>query len=237
MDDGSRDGTARLAAELGARVVRGAPLPDGWVGKQWALRQGVAAARGAIVVTLDADTRPAPGLFAALAAALEAGTDLVSAGPRFVCDGPVEQALHAAFLATLVYRFGPIGPAVPPPPHRIVANGQCLAFRRGRCSPTTGSPGCGTGSPTTWRWPGASPRAAGGWRSSTRAGCSRWTCTTRRPSCGGNGAGRCRCATSPRRSAGRRPGRGWLAAALPVLRLAAGRPTRLDLALLAARCC
>ncbi|MFI7445595.1 glycosyltransferase [Nonomuraea indica] len=129
VDDRSGDGTARLAESLGATVVTGAPLPAGWVGKQWALRQGVAAARGEVVVTLDADTRPAPGLFGALAAAL-GGRDLVSVGPRFVCDGPLEQALHAAFLATLVYRSGPIGPAVPPPPHRVVANGQCMAFRR-----------------------------------------------------------------------------------------------------------
>ncbi|MFB9469063.1 glycosyltransferase [Nonomuraea salmonea] len=131
VDDGSRDGTARVAAELGAKVITGAPLPDGWVGKQWALRQGVSAATGEVVVTLDADARPAPGLFGAMAAALER-YDLVSAGPRFVCDGVLEQALHASMLATLVYRFGPVGPATPPPPHRAVANGQCLAFRRGQ---------------------------------------------------------------------------------------------------------
>ncbi|WP_344925073.1 glycosyltransferase family 2 protein [Streptosporangium carneum] len=129
VDDESRDGTARLASELGAKVVAGAPPPRGWVGKQWALRQGVRAAGGDVVVTLDADARPAPGLVGAVAAALD-GYDLVSVGPAFVCDGVAEQALHASFLATLVYRFGPIGPSAPPPPHRVVANGQCMAFRR-----------------------------------------------------------------------------------------------------------
>ncbi len=129
VDDESRDGTAELAARLGAKVISGAPLPPGWVGKQWALRQGVTAATGEVVVTLDADARPAPGLLGAVAAALE-DHDLVSVGPRFVCDGIAEQALHASFLATLVYRFGPIGPSVPPAPHRVVANGQCMAFRR-----------------------------------------------------------------------------------------------------------
>ncbi|GAA4973936.1 dolichol-phosphate mannosyltransferase [Nonomuraea thailandensis] len=129
VDDGSRDGTGELAASMGATVVTGAPLPEGWVGKQWALRQGVAAARGRVVVTLDADARPEPGLVGALVRALD-DYDLVSAAPRFACDGALEQALHAAMLATLVYRFGPVGPAKPPPPHRVIANGQCLAFRR-----------------------------------------------------------------------------------------------------------
>lgn len=129
VDDESTDATARVAAGLGAKVVRGEPLPPGWVVKQWALRQGLAAAGGQIIVTLDADARPRPGLFGALVAALDE-FDLVSAGPRFVCDGTAEQALHASFLATLVYRFGPIGPACPPSPRRALANGQCMAFRR-----------------------------------------------------------------------------------------------------------
>ena len=41
-----------------------------------------------------------------------------------------EQGLHAAMLATLVYRFGPIGPGRQPRPHRVVVNGQCLLARR-----------------------------------------------------------------------------------------------------------
>ncbi|MFC5821388.1 glycosyltransferase [Nonomuraea harbinensis] len=137
VDDGSKDGTGEVAAAMGAKVVTGEPLPEGWVGKQWALRQGVAAAAGEVVVTLDADARPAPGLSGALAEALER-YDLVSAGPRFVCDGVLEQALHASMLATLVYRFGPVGPASPPPPHRTVANGQCMAFRRARMTEADG---------------------------------------------------------------------------------------------------
>ncbi|XRQ12576.1 glycosyltransferase [Actinomadura welshii] len=128
VDDQSRDGTARLAARLGARVLRGAPLPDGWVGKQWALHQGVAAAAGPIVVVLDADARPEPGLCAELAALLET-SDLVSAGPRFVCGGAAEQALHASFLASLVVRFGPLGPSAASP-DRLLVNGQCMAFRK-----------------------------------------------------------------------------------------------------------
>jgi dolichol-phosphate mannosyltransferase len=131
VDDESTDGTAAVAARAGARVIPGRPLPPGWVGKQWALQQGLEVASGEFVLTLDADTRPRPGLAAALVTAAAAGPfDLVSAGPRFVCDSVAEQGLHAAMLATLVYRFGPIGPARQPHPGRVVVNGQCLLARR-----------------------------------------------------------------------------------------------------------
>jgi dolichol-phosphate mannosyltransferase len=131
IDDESGDGTAEVAARAGARVIRGGPLPPGWVGKQWALQQGLDAARGEFVLALDADTRSRPGLAGALADAADAGRyDLVSASPRFRCGSAAEQALHAALLAMLVYRFGPVGPARQPPPHRLVLNGQCLLARR-----------------------------------------------------------------------------------------------------------
>jgi dolichol-phosphate mannosyltransferase len=129
VDDRSTDGTAAVAARAGARVVAGAPLPDGWGGKAWALEQGLGAARGEVVVFLDADTRPRPGLLAALARELE-HADVVSAGPRFVCEGALERALHASMLATLVYRFGPTDvDGRQPPPSRAVLNGQCVAVR------------------------------------------------------------------------------------------------------------
>ena len=131
VDDHSADATAQIAARAGARVLAGEPLPAGWAGKQWALQQGLQAASGDFVLTIDADARPRPGLAAALvAAAAEGPFDLVSAGPRFRCDSPAEQALHASMLATLVYRFGPIGPARPPRPARLIINGQCLLGAR-----------------------------------------------------------------------------------------------------------
>jgi dolichol-phosphate mannosyltransferase len=131
VDDQSSDGTAALAVSLGARVVAGAPLPTGWVGKPWALHQGLAAARGHWLVTLDADVEPRPGLLGALVHAAEAqGADLLTAGGRFVCDTPGQRLLHPAMLATLVYRFGPPGARRRPPPSRAQANGQCTITRR-----------------------------------------------------------------------------------------------------------
>ena len=131
VDDRSSDGTAAVARAHGARVVAGAELPPGWVGKPWALQQGLEAARGEVVVSLDADTRPRPGLAGALVAAL-AEADLVTAGCRFECDTAGERLLHPAMLATLVYRFGPADADGHVRPERVVANGQCTAVDRER---------------------------------------------------------------------------------------------------------
>ncbi|WP_084195936.1 glycosyltransferase [Streptosporangium amethystogenes] len=235
VDDESRDGTAELAARLGAKVLIGAPLPGGWVGKQWALRQGVEAAVGDVVVTLDADARPAPGLIGALAAVLD-GYDLVSVGPRYLCEGTAEQALHASFLATLVYRFGPIGPLTPPAPHRAVANGQCMAFRRTAMlnvdgfarvrghladdvalARTLAARGWAVGflDAGSLLEVDMHDSAAGVWRE--------WGRSLSLRDVTGPGWQAADLAVV------------WLAGALPVLRLASGRTTRLDLGLLAVR--
>ncbi len=133
VDDGSTDATADVAREHGARVLPGAALPEGWVGKPWALQQGLEAAEGDIVVCLDADTRPRPGLVGALVDDLLARPQrtLSTATVRFRCETAGERLLHPAFCATLVYRFGPGDvDGVQPHPDRAVANGQCLAVRR-----------------------------------------------------------------------------------------------------------
>ncbi len=132
VDDQSDDRTAAMAADSGATVVGGQPLPEGWVGKPWALQQGLEAATGHWFLTVDADVEPTRGMVMAMVAEMEAnGLDHLSAGGRFVCDSPAERFLHPAFLATMVYRFGPPGAAgSPSPPERIVANGQCALTRR-----------------------------------------------------------------------------------------------------------
>jgi dolichol-phosphate mannosyltransferase len=131
VDDESTDGTAPLATAAGATVVRGRPLPPGWVGKVWALQQGLDAATGDWVVTFDADAEPQPGTAAAVVqAALDGGHDVVSVGPTFRCPTAPLRLLHPALLTTLVYRFGPPHAARRSKPGRLVANGQCTAFRR-----------------------------------------------------------------------------------------------------------
>ena len=132
VDDQSTDATATVAAEAGARVLPGRALPAGWAGKAWALQQGIEAAAGDWVVTLDADTRPSPRLPTALVArAIGGRLDLLTVGGRFDCPTPGSRWLHPAMLTTLVYRFGPPG-TTPSNPDRTMANGQCMALHRER---------------------------------------------------------------------------------------------------------
>ena len=200
VDDGSTDGTAELARARGARVVRRpGRRRTGWVGKPWALQRGLEAATGDVVVSVDADTRPRPGLARALAAAL-GDADLVSAGARFVCDTAGERWLHPALLMTLVYRYGPPDSASPAATSRLLINGQCTAVRRASAA---GGRRLRARRRAHDRRRGVRPRAragaAGASPSTTRVTCSRSTCTSPVARPGASGDARSRSPTSPRR--------------------------------------
>jgi dolichol-phosphate mannosyltransferase len=233
VDDRSSDGTAGLARSCGARVIEGAELPEGWVGKPWALQQGLEAASGEVVVSLDADTRPRPGLVGALDAAL-AEADWVTCGPRFVCETAGERWLHPSMLAGLVYRFGPSDVAAP---GRIVANGQCTAVVRERLLAAGGyhhAAGQMTDDAALARG-----LAGEGWRVAFRdasallevkmhdSAAEVWREWGRSLALPG---------VEARAWQGADLAVVWLTMVLPVLRALAGRPRPLDLALLAVRC-
>lgn len=87
LDDGSTDRTAAILAAVRAgdprlRVLEGAALPDGWLGKHWACQQLADAASGELLMFTDADTRHGPQSVRHGVAALEAeGADLLTAIP------------------------------------------------------------------------------------------------------------------------------------------------------------
>jgi glycosyltransferase involved in cell wall biosynthesis len=79
VDDGSTDGTDRVAAEAGARVLR--LSANG--GKGAAIRQGLPEARGAVIVLIDGDGQDDPAEIPRLVEALRPDVDLV-VGSRFI---------------------------------------------------------------------------------------------------------------------------------------------------------
>ena len=131
VDDESSDGTAALAERHGASVVAGAPLPDGWAGKAWALQQGLEAATGEWVVFLDADTRPVAGAAGGTRRPHGRRRPRRAHGRRTLrLPDAGMRWLHPAMLTTLVYRYAPPGASRPGPVHRRMGNGQCIAARR-----------------------------------------------------------------------------------------------------------
>ena len=111
VDDRSRDGTlaeARAAGDDDPRVtvVRGEPLPPGWIGKPWACWQGMRHARGEWLLFTDADVIHAPdSLGRALALARRLGRGGLSLLPRIDSGGAAERAVMPAAviaIATLV---------------------------------------------------------------------------------------------------------------------------------------
>ena len=87
MDDGSSDGTLEILQEISRHnprltVLSGAPLPAGWIGKQWACHQLARSAKGELVLFTDADTHHHPHtLRLAVGAMHNQQADLLSALP------------------------------------------------------------------------------------------------------------------------------------------------------------
>jgi len=88
LDDHSTDATPVILEKLsrnGSRlkVLNGAPLPEGWLGKHWACHQLYESASGDLLLFTDADTRHAPDMLrASVSALLDERADLVTAFPR-----------------------------------------------------------------------------------------------------------------------------------------------------------
>jgi 4,4'-diaponeurosporenoate glycosyltransferase len=89
VDDGSTDRTAAVAREWGATVIASQPLPEGWRGKTWACHQGAQAARGELLLCLDADTWFEPDGLAKILARYSGGA--LSVGPYHAVRESYEQ--------------------------------------------------------------------------------------------------------------------------------------------------
>jgi hypothetical protein len=113
VDDRSSDATAEvlraaLAEDPRARVLGVDRLPDGWLGKVYALDVGVRATRAPWVVFTDADVRLHPRAVAvALRAAQRWGADHVALLPRFVAGGWLLRAFVIGFALLLTVLVRP----------------------------------------------------------------------------------------------------------------------------------
>ena len=136
VDDCSDDGTSAIVSRLAERdkrlrLVQGAPLPEGWMGKAHAVYQGYRQAGGEWLLFTDADTEHAPCLLS--------GVMSLVLESRAAFATVIPQQLHPTFgvyltnLAVFTYLFmmiiDPRGFANPRSRQSLV-NGQYLLFSR-----------------------------------------------------------------------------------------------------------
>ncbi len=135
LDDGSEDETALIVGALAGtrdvlRLIRGKPLPEGWLGKAYACHQLAEVAGGAVLIFTDADTVHAPTMIRSVVGAFASGAAVVTAFPAQAI-GSWSEALAVPFMSFTVWAFLPIGRVwSDPSPRFVAANGQLLAFTR-----------------------------------------------------------------------------------------------------------
>lgn len=136
LDDASTDGTAKRAVDAARgdsrfRLLRGHPLPEGWIGKNWACQQLSEAARGELLLFTDADVFWSPQALGAIVGRLSRSrADLLAVFPTQNTESLAER-LVVPLMAMSVLGYLPVW-AVHFIPWAVfsAANGQCLVFRR-----------------------------------------------------------------------------------------------------------
>ncbi len=136
LDDNSTDGTAEkaIAAADGdsrLKVLSGAALPPGWLGKNWACHQLGQAAHGEWLIFTDADVCWQPDALAALMSEIErTQADLLTVWPTQHTESWGER-LVVPLMALAILGYLPLLLVHHTPWAAFAAaNGQCLAFRR-----------------------------------------------------------------------------------------------------------
>jgi chlorobactene glucosyltransferase len=105
VDDRSADATRAILDRVATQeprlaVVAGAPLPQGWIGKSWAIAQGVDVARGEWLLFTDADTVHDPlAASSAQRSAIGGGYDVVS----LLTDQETIGTAERLFLPTILF--------------------------------------------------------------------------------------------------------------------------------------
>lgn len=137
VDDRSTDATLSIVDAIAQhdprlRIVGGAPLPDGWVGKPWALAQGARIARGAWLLFTDADTEHEPlAATSALQCALENGYGVVSLLTDQQTIGAAECLLLPTILFVIMLGVGATEDVNDPrKPDVAIFNGQYILVSR-----------------------------------------------------------------------------------------------------------
>jgi cellulose synthase/poly-beta-1,6-N-acetylglucosamine synthase-like glycosyltransferase len=135
LNDCSEDQTAELLQEAvsdDARfvVINGSELPDGWLGKPWALEQLRSKVHADYLVNIDADVRLEPkAICAAVNLLIDQNLDFVSPYPKQIANSfgerMIQPLLQWSWLSTVPLRIAEKSGR----PSLAVANGQFFVVR------------------------------------------------------------------------------------------------------------
>lgn len=136
LDDHSEDATAEIVCAQAKqarhiRLLKGAALPAGWSGKNWACHQLAQHAQNDILLFTDADVAWQPSALAAVVEEMErTAADLFTVWPTQLTVTWAER-LVVPLMSYAVLAYLPVQLAhCTRLPLTTAANGQCVAFRR-----------------------------------------------------------------------------------------------------------
>ncbi len=136
LDDDSSDGTAEAARAAGGgdprlRVMTGQPLPEGWLGKNWACHQLSRVATGEILLFTDADVFWSHDALKRIVGEMEARqSDLQTVWPTQITHSWSERLVVPLIAFAIIGYLPLLAVHHLPWPVFAAAMGQCLAFRR-----------------------------------------------------------------------------------------------------------
>lgn len=136
INDNSTDNTRELLLEAtksspGISVIDADPLPRGWLGKPWALSQGLQQAKNDFIVTVDADVRLSSSALAKMDAVLtRTQADFLSPYPAQIAltlsERLIQPLLQWTWMTTVPLRLAMKSSR----PSLAVANGQFFFIKR-----------------------------------------------------------------------------------------------------------
>jgi len=136
LDDNSEDGTLTLLHQhttglSNFHALSGSTLPQGWIGKTWALQQLYEKSSGEIIVSIDADVRLVPDAICRAVRLLKrTQLDFLSPYPAQLAhtwsEKLIQPLLQWSWMSTVILRFAEKSSRT----SMVVANGQFFIVRR-----------------------------------------------------------------------------------------------------------
>jgi cellulose synthase/poly-beta-1,6-N-acetylglucosamine synthase-like glycosyltransferase len=136
LDDNSEDDTLALLKQGcegldNFRVLSGSPLPQGWIGKTWALQQLLQASHGQIIVSVDADVRLEPDAISYAVTLLKSSQlDFISPYPAQLAytwsEKLIQPLLQWSWMSTVILRVAERSSSS----SMVVANGQFFVVKK-----------------------------------------------------------------------------------------------------------